>query len=153
MTHPPLPVLPADRPKGWHGRLYAWALSIAATPHEYGQHDCALYVAGGLDAMYGTDIAGRFRGRYTTYRGGLRALRREGFRDHLDLLSHFARPVDPALAQIGDIAVVDTPDHPAIGFVMGGDLQMLTLDGLISTPTLIETTGGIMRAAREVWRT
>ena len=145
----PLP----PRPAGWHGRLYAWLLSIAGQPHVYGRHDCALFIAGGVQAMHGVDLAETWRGRYTTWRGGLRILRSAGYRDHLDLLARHARPVPPGAAQIGDVAVVDTPDHPALGFVTGGQIQMLRSDGLVSLPLLIPGPEGVSRTAREVWRT
>lgn len=145
-------MLPARTP-GWRSLLYAWTLSIAELPHDYGQHDCALFTAGGIDAMHGTDLARQWRGRYSTLAGGLRVLRKAGYRDNLDMLAQMARPVEPAHAQIGDIAVVAAGDGVATGFVLGESIQLLHLNGLMAIPTMALIDGALVRAAREVWRT
>ncbi|WP_370269248.1 hypothetical protein [Nioella sp.] len=142
--------LPARLP-GWRGRLYRWLAEIAPQPHVYGEHDCALFASGAIRAMHGVDPAENWRGRYTTLAGGLRLLRRDGFQSHVDVLARLGRPVTPALAQIGDFAVVDTPEMPALGIVTGSQLQLLRLDGLASLPLILPGNGGCV--AREVWRT
>lgn len=146
MTLPP-------RITGWRSRLYGFTLSIADQPHVYGTHDCALLVAGGIDAMHGTGLVAEWRGRYRSYQGGLRVLRKAGYRDPLDMLARLAQPVAPGQASIGDIAVIDLPDHPAVGFVMGETIHALRTDGLVALPLVAEINGQLVAAAREVWRT
>lgn len=135
----------------WRSRLFLWLAEIAPLPLVYGEHDCALFAGGAVRAMHGVDPAERFRGRYRTLTGGLRILRREGFRDHTHVVSTLARPVAPAMAQIGDFAVIDTPDLPALGIVTGGQIHHLSLDGLSVTPLILP--GDTRPLAREVWRT
>lgn len=151
MTSPAL-ILPLRSP-GWHGRLYRWALSVAAMPHVYGSHDCALFVGGAIDAMHGTDLAGRWRGRYHSYQGGLRLLRAAGYRDHLDLLARIAQPVAAGSAQIGDITVIGGEGHAGVGVVMGETIQALGVDGLMSILLAMRDGATVLLAAREVWRT
>jgi hypothetical protein len=119
-----------DRLPDWKPRLIAWLASIAGTPFEPGKHDCALFVAGAIEAMTGEDPAARFRGRYTTVRGGLRVIRAEGFGDHVDMVSSRLEEVAPLMAQVGDIAVVDTPRGLALGVVAGAEILVLGLHGL-----------------------
>lgn len=142
------------RAPGWRGRLYAWLAEIAPFPHVYGSHDCALFGGGAILAMHGVDPAAEWRGRYTTWRGGLRVLRSAGYRDPIDVVSRLARAVPQATAQIGDLAIVDTPDHPAIGVVTGATLHLLRPDGLAILPLVAPGADGIaVPLAREVWRT
>ena len=119
-----------ERLPDWKPRLIAWLASIARTPFEPGKHDCALFVAGAIAAMTGEDPAARFRGRYTTVRGGLRVLRAEGFGDHVEMVASRLEEVAPLMAQVGDIAVVDTPEGPALGIVAGADILVPGRDGL-----------------------
>lgn len=135
----------------WRGRLFRWLAEIAPLPHAYGRHDCALFASGAVLAMHGVDPAAPFRGRYTTLTGGLRVLRREGFRDHTAVVASLGRPVPPAMAQIGDFAVIDTPDMPALGVVTGSQVHHLSLTGLSLTPLILP--GAARPVAREVWRT
>lgn len=141
------------RQAGWRGRLYAFLAAADRQPHVYGQLDCALLIAGGVDAMHGTNFGARFKGRYTTYRGGLRVLRREGYKDHLDLVASHARRQALMSAQIGDIAVVDTPDHPALGWVVGDHIQILNQAGLVVIPLMTVAENGPQPTASEIWRT
>jgi hypothetical protein len=119
-----------DRRPDWKPRLIEWLASIARTPFEVGKHDCALFVAGAINAMTGEDPAARFRGRYTTVRGGLRVIRAEGFNDPVEMIANRLEEVAPLMAQVGDIAVVDTPEGPALGVVAGAEILVLGLDGL-----------------------
>ena len=105
------------RISGWQARLAAWLASISRTPFQPGQHDCALFAAGAVEAMTGVDLAAGWRGRYHTLRGGIRVLRRAGYADHIALArSHFPTTATP---RAGDLAVVDTPEGQALGVVQG----------------------------------
>lgn len=123
-----------DRLPDWKPRLIAWLTSIAGTPFAPGTHDCALFVAGAIHAMTGEDPAAPFRGRYTTVRGGLRVIRDAGFGDPVEMVASRLEEVAPLMAQVGDIAVVDTPEGPALGVVAGAEILVLGLDGLGAVP-------------------
>ena len=94
----------AVRLSDWEPRLYAWFDTCATTPHDYGRHDCGLFVAGGVAAMTGFDFAAPFRGRYSTALGATRALRRHGGGDMAAVLTRaLGDPVPRAFAHRGDI--------------------------------------------------
>ncbi|PKP67337.1 MAG: hypothetical protein CVT86_01940 [Alphaproteobacteria bacterium HGW-Alphaproteobacteria-8] len=118
----------------WKPRLTAWLGATARRPFAEGENDCALFFAGAVEAMTGTDIAARWRGRYCTTKAGLRALRRAGFADHVALAATLFDEVPPAYARIGDCAVVPTAEGPALGIVQGELIYVLGPAGLSRLP-------------------
>ena len=66
------------RLSNWTAPLIEYLAAAARRPFKPGHHDCALFAAGAVAAMTGTDFAAQWRGRYTTLRGGLRVIRRAG---------------------------------------------------------------------------
>lgn len=118
------------RHSDWKDRLQTHLHGLRLTPFRIGRHDCALFAAGCVEAMTGTDFAAPYRGRYATLRGGLRVLRRDGFTDAVALAEHHLVEVHPAFAREGDVAVVPTDDGPALGIVAGDILYLLRPDGL-----------------------
>jgi hypothetical protein len=44
--------------------FHDFLIARAAVPFAWGENDCALFVADGIEAMTGVDIAGAFRGQY-----------------------------------------------------------------------------------------
>lgn len=101
----------------WRARLSQWLATIARVDFSYGRHDCALFAAGAVEALTGRDLAADFRGRYATHVGGIRSLRRLGHADHIALArSYFPSTSCP---RAGDLAVIETPDGPALGVVQG----------------------------------
>lgn len=99
----------------WRPRLQAWLTEVRQRPFAYGDHDCALFAAGAVQAMTGVDLAAVYRGRYTSLEGGLK-LARGG---HLALLRQNFDPVAPSLAQVGDIALIGEVGFPALGIFEG----------------------------------
>lgn len=100
----------------WQVRLTDWLTATARLPFRPGRHDCALFAAGAVRAMTGVDMARGFRG-YRTLAEGKRFLRAKGFGDHIALAaSVFPISTTP---HPGDLAVVATPDGPALGVVQG----------------------------------
>lgn len=109
--------------EGWQIRLAAYLNDCSRRPLEYGQHDCALFAAGAVQAMTGIDLAEGWRGRYTTLRGGLRVLRAQGYADQVALAAaHLPETVSP---RPGDLAVIDAPHGPALGVVQGAMVYVL----------------------------
>lgn len=123
----------------WRGRLIAYVAAAAATPFRPGRHDCALFAAGAVAAMTGFDAAEPWRGRYTTLRGGLRVLRREGYADHLALVTAHLAPVHPAFARVGDLAAVEGMQGMALGVVQGARIYVLRPEGLATVDLLTAT--------------
>lgn len=118
------------RAQDWQARLVAYLHGAAREPFAFGRHDCALFSAGAVEAMTGADMARDWRGRYSTMRGGLRALRKAGYADHVALAASMFEDVAPSLAQPGDLAVVPTDDGPALGVVQGEAVYVLGPQGL-----------------------
>lgn len=80
-------------------------------PFCWGVEDCALSVADVLRAGLGFDPAARLRDRYTSARGYLRVLRREGWRNLDGCIAALAADfgwvsIDPTEAQPGDLGIL-----------------------------------------------
>lgn len=105
------------RTKGWRGRLATYLAATATVEFRPGAHDCALFAAGAVQAMTGVDPAAAWRGRYTTLVGGLRVIKRDGHGGMLDLVAGLLPATTSPRA--GDIAVLRTPEGPALGIVQG----------------------------------
>lgn len=103
----------------WKLRLISYVGTCAKIPFAYGQHDCALFAAGCIAAMTGVDLAAEWRGTYTSLKGGLAALKRAGYADHLALAADHFEKIAPAFAAAGDLAVIDGPEGAALGVVQG----------------------------------
>lgn len=122
----------------WEARLAAYLASVAGLPHAYGSHDCALHAANAVIALTDEDPAARFRGRYSTQIGSLRALRRYG-EGTLEATFDAAFPEIPcAFAQRGDIVLRDG----SVGVCLGGDAAFVGEEGGLP---------GLVRFPRREW--
>lgn len=115
-----------ERRPDWQARLTAYLAEVRARPFADDWH-CALFAAGGVEAMTGMDLAAPYRGRWTTPRGGLRVLRRSGFADHLALAGVHLPEILPSEAWPGDVAAVD---EGALGIVQGRLVYVLGPSGV-----------------------
>lgn len=118
----------------WRPRLTAYLTETAAQGFRYGSNDCALFSAGAVRAMTGVDPGAAWRGAYTTLEGGLKRLRKAGFDDHVALVDSLFQEVTPAFAQVGDVALVDAPEGPALGIIVGETIACLTPSGMGHLP-------------------
>jgi hypothetical protein len=112
--------------EGWHYNLRRYIETSAATPFKTGTHDCALFWAGGVEAMTGIDPAADYRGKYTTFRDGKQLIGG----DLGDYAKRFFEEVPPAMAQVGDLAMV----KGACGIVQGEHIYMLGRGGIMTVP-------------------
>lgn len=96
-----------NRLPDWEARLAAYLEPLRTLPFAWGRHDCCTFTAGAVKAMTGVDPMPEFRGRYTTARGSVRALRRIGAGTLASTLSGKFETVDPSLAHRGDIIMSD----------------------------------------------
>ncbi|QBF31489.1 hypothetical protein [Thalassococcus sp. S3] len=129
------------RPAGWQNRLIAYVGRSVQRPFEEGVNDCALFLAGGVEAIRGTDYAAPYRGRYRTIAGGIRILRKAGFDDHVALAAHHLDEIPPAYLTAGDGAMVRTADGPALGIVQGHSIYLLGRKGMRLAPLLVAVRG------------
>lgn len=68
--------MPLTRIQHWATRAYhGFLLDRARTPFIWGQHDCALFAADGVQAITGVDIAADFRGKYSDESSALEAIK------------------------------------------------------------------------------
>lgn len=121
---------PGARLPDWQSRLTGYLAETAREGFRFGSNDCALFAAGAVRAMTGSDPAAAFRGVYDTFEGGLKRLKKAGFADHVAVVAALFPPVPPAFAQVGDLAVVDTVEGPALGVVVGEMIACLGPKGL-----------------------
>lgn len=131
-------MLALERRHDWRTHLNAYLNDIKAADLVWGKHDCAIGLAAhAIEAMTGVDIASQWRGRYDDAASALRMLRKDGFAD-LEALGRSLLPaVPPAMAQIGDIALVPNDSElAALGVVIGDRIMVLAENGIGSVDLL-----------------
>lgn len=117
------------RKPGWRGALTHYVIATARDPFAWGKSDCAIWAAGAIEAMTGTDIARGFRG-YRSWAGGVRKARAKGFEDHVAYFASLFPEIPPSMAQIGDVACVPADgDTLAIGIVQGEGIYVPMPEG------------------------
>jgi Domain of unknown function (DUF6950) len=119
----------------WQARLAAHFARGRRGPFAYGSHDCATFAAGAIEAVTGQNPLQELGLRYTTLRDGLRGLSRAGYLEPVAFVRGTYPEIAPALARVGDLAVLDTPEGPALGVVAGAVvLAPRVPSGLASRP-------------------
>ncbi|MGD1880859.1 MAG: hypothetical protein ACFB11_00875 [Paracoccaceae bacterium] len=115
-----------NRLPDWQHRLVQYLQSVQGKPIEPGQHDCALFLADGIEAVTGQDLAGSYRGKYDTFSKGVRLMRKEGLEDHVGFFRNTLKEIPLAFALPGDGAVVEMADGlDALGIVQGEYILLL----------------------------
>ncbi|TJV20398.1 MAG: hypothetical protein E5Y04_32340 [Mesorhizobium sp.] len=126
----------------WDRRLARLLPAIAATPGVWGQSDCLLTAAAGVEAVTGVDIMAPWRGRYKSERGAAKLMRREGCNDVEDVFRDFfgLPEIGRLMAQRGDVGVVDQGGAICAGFMCDLGFLARTETGRIILPqTAIKT--------------
>ena len=111
----------------WRPRLRAFLAAQAEAPFVMGSiggMDCGAFAGGAIEAMTGENPHAKVAGKYKTMAGALRALKRLGHDDHVAYAASLLTEIDPLYAAFGDIAVVDSPDGPALGVVTGPHIEV-----------------------------
>lgn len=122
--------VPARLPD-WRPRLSTYLTATGARSFRPGSHDCALFVAGAVEAMTGVDVAAQWRGTYRSLDEGRVVLGRAGFADHVALVAAHLPEVHPAQANVGDLAALPGADgSPALGVVQGASVYVLQPSGM-----------------------
>lgn len=124
------------RTQDWPERLTQFIEANAKRSFAYGTWDCALFAASACDVMTGDDPAREVRGAYTTADGALRTLLRHfgawsvgGLADRL-----LGGRIPVALAQRGDIVLLNTERGDALGVCIGAKSAHPGPDGLMFKP-------------------
>lgn len=126
----------ANRRPDWRPRLVAYLEEVRQRPFAYGSHDCALFVAGAVEAMTGFDAAAGFRNQYGSLKAGLRLI---ATGDHVSLVGRLLEEIPPAFAQVGDVAVIGLVGIPALGLFEGETILVLRDEGLGRMPRAAAT--------------
>lgn len=114
----------------WQPRLTAYLEGLRGQPFRWGRLDCAIFVAGAVEAMTGADFARGWRG-YRTEAAGLRALADKGFADHAALVASILPECHPSQARPGDVVLM--ADN-ALGILQGRMIYAVGLDGFGVVP-------------------
>jgi hypothetical protein len=109
----------------WRTALFDYVHAVSARQFQWGQHDCALFAAGAVQAMTGEDFASKYRGRYKTLKGGFGLLKKAGFANHADMAASLLEEVHPSLAQVGDVAAIEENGAIGLGIVQGERIYVL----------------------------
>ena len=117
----------------WQTRLRDYLRSISRAPYVIGQHDCATFTAGAVEAMTGADYMHGLRG-YRTIAEGLRMAKEQGFDDHIAVVAASFDECHPAFVQVGDIAVLEGEGGDALGIVQGAHVYCIGTNGLGTVP-------------------
>lgn len=123
----------------WRPALTTYILQCQRKPFEWGQFDCALFACGAIEAMTGEDLAKSYRGRYTTAAGGLKLIKKDGYKDHAAFAKAFLTELDhPSQAMAGDIIAYRTEGDTglALGVVNNSHSYALMPTGLGVVKTL-----------------
>ena len=128
----------------WESRLSSYITRVASEGFALGTHDCALFAAGGVEAVTGTDPAADWRGKYNTMASGLRLVRTAGYEDHVVAAAALHPQIAAGDAMPGDLAVVPTEEHRlALGIVQGSLVYVLSRDriGLVPSGAAVKFLG------------
>lgn len=107
--------------------LHAYLAEVRATRFRPGSHDCGMYAAGWVMRVSGEDHGARWRGRYRSMDDLAEIMRAEGYSSHVDYVAGLFEEIPPALAQVGDLAVVE---GDALGIFASERVFVLRPDGL-----------------------
>jgi hypothetical protein len=99
------------RLREWQARLAACLAERAARPFAWGVHDCCMFAADCVDACTGADPAADLRGAYADAAGALQVVQGLGGLPAI-AAARLGAEIAPALAQVGDVAVLPAmPRH------------------------------------------
>ena len=119
-----------SKTKTWRTDLTAYVAQSARKSFRPGEHDCALFVAGAVLSMTGTDLAQDYRAAYRTLAGGAALLSSLGYESHVDLVANYFQEVPVSMAQEGDIAAIPENGELVLGIVQGPMVYVLRPSGL-----------------------
>ncbi len=122
----------------WDTRLAAYLEPLRLRPFAWGSHDCCTFAGGAVQAMTGVDPMAEFRGRYSSPRGSVRALRKHGAGDLASTMDAKFERVSAALAHRGDV-------------VMSGGLLGIGLGPFLIAVGAEGDREGLIRVERAAW--
>lgn len=129
-----------NRRPDWEHQLTTFVEERRELPFKWGQNDCCLFAADGVERVTGYDFAEDFRETYCTPFGALHQLTERGARnveellELMDCIGFREQPV--FLAQRGDVvtALLDPELGPALGLNLGVKAAFVSFTGLVFLP-------------------
>lgn len=118
--------------QNFRSNIFALIAEKEKEPFQYGINDCSTFGADIVKAVTGHDPAEKWRGKYKTELGGLRAIKKDGYDNQIDFLEKNFDEIPPVFAQFGDIGLTDitTTGNPAIVLLCGVNCYGITETGL-----------------------
>lgn len=104
-----------ERYDDWPERLAAFIEARRKRAFSWGQQDCALFAADGIQEMTGVDLAADLRG-YKSASGAAKRIKAAG---GMRGLAAALPEKHPGLAQRGDVVLVDVDGRETFGIVVG----------------------------------
>jgi len=120
------------RREDWPEVLHAEIEAARDKPFVWGACDCCLWAADVVKALTGMDYAAEFRGRYSTARGAVRALKRYG-KGTLDATMDALLPRRP-FPMRGDVVMAIVDGQQALGICVDVRAAFKAPQGLTFLP-------------------
>ena len=116
----------------WQSRLFKPIADHEQVPFEYGRHDCAIWAGKIVQAITGEDFYSSYVGKYKTLKGGFRHFKKStNFPSHIHyILANFDK-VPVSMGRVGDLALIETPEGPAVAVMAGQFVIALNQYGLV----------------------
>lgn len=133
-----------NRQQNWIALCSTFLIEHEKTPFRWGEFDCCLFVADWVKMQFGVDPAAQYRGKYSTERGSIRALKKYGAKtsDLKQAWTHALNiePTNGCAANRGDVVLVKQPcGNELIGVFYANCVFAVSTDGLIRLkPSLIQ---------------
>lgn len=132
-----------EKKEDWRFCLTEYLEGKKCQNFKYGYNDCALFAAGAIEAMTGEDIAANYRGKYSTYIGGLRKVRADGYQYHFSIFEDKLTEIPVSFATCGDIGFYKTEFDGiySVCVVLGHKTAVIADNGfsLVDTTDLYKT--------------
>ena len=119
--------------QNWAAALQNQITQFNATPFAWGTHDCFTFAADCVLAMTGEDKMAKRRGKYKTELGANKMLKRIGGVEAA-ITSVLGEPINPNLAQRGDVVYFNSPLGDTAGICVGSKIISPAANGLGFTP-------------------
>lgn len=130
------------RQQDWPTKLNRFIASQSAVPFAWGERDCCLFVCDAIQSFTGSDPGERWRGMYSSFKGAQRLIQNNDGVSGLARIA-FGDPIPSALAQRGDVVLVDTPKGEALAICVGDKMAAQGDAGIVFMP---------MTAAKAAWK-
>ncbi len=116
----------------WPERLFEVVKRAQNSEFKWGKNDCALFACDCAKAMTGVDYAADFRGKYSSRKGAMVALRKiEGVKSISKLASKYlGEEIALTSVQRGDVVLIKVDSSEALGVVVGSYAVFLTSSGI-----------------------